>query len=139
LPPLLAGVAGGLLATWVTFVPCFLWIFLGAPYIERLRDNKALTGALSAITAAVVGVILNLAIWFAIHTIFRQTVPVRGYGFAFNLPTLASVDPWALLLSVAAVLAIFRFKAGLLQTLAASAAAGVALYLAGMTGHGIVQ
>jgi chromate transporter len=139
LPPLLAGVAGGLLATWVTFVPCFLWIFLGAPYIERLRDNKALTGALSAITAAVVGVILNLAIWFAIHTIFRQTVPVRGYGFAFDLPTLASVDPWALLLSAGAVLAIFRFKAGLLQTLAASAAAGVALYLAGLTGHGIVQ
>ena len=139
LPPLLAGVAGGLLATWVTFVPCFLWIFLGAPYIEQLRGNRALTGALSAITAAVVGVILNLAIWFAIHTIFRQTVPVRVYGFAFDLPTPASVDPWALLLCAGAVLAIFRFKAGLLQTLAASAAAGVALYLAGLTGHRIVQ
>jgi chromate transporter len=139
LPPLLAGAAGGLLATWVTFVPCFLWIFLGAPYIEQLRGNKALTGALSAITAAVVGVILNLAIWFAIHTIFRQTVPVRGFGFAFDLPHIGSLDPWALLLSIAAVLAIFRFKAGLLQTLAASAAAGVALYLVGLTSHGIVQ
>jgi hypothetical protein len=131
-PPLLAGVAGGLLTTWVTFVPCFLRIFLGAPYVERLRDNKALTGALSAITAAVVGVVLNLAVWFTIHTIFRQTVPVRGFGFAFDLPIAASVDPWALLLCAGAVLAIFRFKAGLSPTLAASAAAGVALYLAGL-------
>ncbi|WP_294538573.1 chromate efflux transporter [uncultured Rhodoblastus sp.] len=137
LPPLLAGAAGGLLATWVTFVPCFLWIFLGAPYIEQLRGNRALTGALSAITAAVVGVILNLAVWFAIHAIFRQTVFVRGFGFAFDLPRLASVDPWALTLCAGAILAIFRFKAGLLQTLAGSAAAGVALYLAGLTSHGI--
>jgi chromate transporter len=68
LPPLLAGTLGGLLATWATFVPCFLWIGLGAPFIERLRDNKPLGGALAGITAAVVGVILNLAIWFALHT-----------------------------------------------------------------------
>jgi chromate transport protein ChrA len=67
LPPLLAGTLGGLLATWVTFTPCFLWIFLGAPFVELLRGNRALTAALSAITAAVVGVILNLAIWFSIH------------------------------------------------------------------------
>ena len=79
LPPMLAGTLGGLLATWVTFAPCFLWIFLGAPFIEVLRGNKALNGALSAITAAVVGVILNLAVWFAIHTIFREVTPVRGY------------------------------------------------------------
>ena len=65
LSPMLAGTLGGLLATWVTFTPCFLWIFLGAPFIEQLRGNKALSAALSAITAAVVGVILNLAIWFA--------------------------------------------------------------------------
>nr|MCU0853703.1 chromate efflux transporter [Paracoccaceae bacterium] len=67
LSPLLAGTLGGLLTTWVTFMPCFLWIFLGAPYIERLRDNRALTAALTAVTAAVVGVILNLAVWFALH------------------------------------------------------------------------
>ena len=79
LPPMLAGTLGGLLATWVTFTPCFLWIFLGAPFIEVLRGNKALNGALSAITAAVVGVVLNLAIWFAIHTIFRETVPVQAF------------------------------------------------------------
>src|SRR5215212_8624772 len=71
LPPLLAGTLGGLLATWTTFVPCFLWIGLGAPFIERLRDNKPLSGALAGITAAVVGVILNLAIWFTLHTWFR--------------------------------------------------------------------
>ena len=77
---MLAGTLGGLLATWVTFAPCFLWIFLGAPFVEALRGNKALSGALSAITAAVVGVILNLAIWFAIHTVFREVTPVRGFG-----------------------------------------------------------
>src|SRR5437660_2280157 len=75
LPPMVAGTLGGLLTTWVTFVPCFLWIFMGAPYIEKLRGNTALNAALSAITAAVVGVILNLAIWFAIHTVFHETVP----------------------------------------------------------------
>ena len=132
MPPLLAGALGGLLATWVTFTPCFLWIFLGAPYIEQLRGNKALTGALSAITAAVVGVILNLAIWFAIHTIFLQTVPVRWLGFTFELPVPASINPWTLLLSISAVIAIFRFKAGLLQTFAASAAGGAALYAIGL-------
>ena len=131
LSPLLAGVAGGLLATWVTFAPCFLWIFLGAPFIERLRGNRALTGALSAITAAIVGVILNLAIWFAVHTIFAQTVPVTGFGLSFELPDLRSVNVWALALAVAAALAIFRFKAGLLQTLAGCAAAGAGLYAAG--------
>ena len=72
------GRAGGLLATWVTFVPCFLFIFLGAPFIEVLRGNRALQGRLSAITAAVVGVVLNLAIWFAIHTVFPETRPVQS-------------------------------------------------------------
>jgi chromate transporter len=131
LSPLMAGTLGGLLATWVTFVPCFLFIFLGAPFIEVLRGNQALHGALSAITAAVVGVVLNLAIWFAIHTVFRQTWPVRGVGLQFDAPVLASVDVWALLLSVAAVIAMFRFKVGMIPTLAACSAAGVALYLTG--------
>jgi len=130
--PLMAGTLGGLLATWVTFVPCFLFIFLGAPFIETLRGNRALHGALSAITAAVVGVVLNLAIWFAIHTIFRQTYPVRGFGFAFDAPVLASVDVSALLLSAAALVAMFRFKAGVIPTLTACSAAGVVLYLAGV-------
>src|SRR5215203_2054076 len=131
LGPLVAGTLGGLLATWVTFTPCFLWIFLGAPFIEVLRGNKALAGALSAITAAVVGVVLNLAIWFALHTVFREVTPVRGYGLNFEMPVLSSVHAWALLLSLAAILAIFRFKIGMIPTIAACSAGGLALYLAG--------
>lgn len=131
LSPMLAGTLGGLLTTWVTFTPCFLWIFLGAPFIERLRGNKALSGALSAVTAAVVGVILNLAVWFALHTWFREARPVRAMGLAFDAPVPASIDPWALALSIAAMIAIFRFKAGMIPTLLACAAAGVGLHLAG--------
>jgi chromate transporter len=132
LSPMLAGTLGGLLATWVTFTPCFLWIFLGAPFIEKLRGNKSLSAALSAITAAVVGVILNLALWFAIHTIFHEVRPVRGYGFGFDAPVPASVDPWALALAIAAAVAVFRFKIGMMPVLAASSLAGIALYLAGL-------
>ena len=125
---------GGLLATWVTFIPCFLWIFLGAPFIERLRGNQAVSGALSAITAAVVGVILNLAIWFAIHTIFREVRPFREGPISFDAPVISSVNIWALLLSIAAIVAVVRFKAALIPTLAVSSAAGVGLYLAGLIG-----
>lgn len=133
LHPLIAGTLGGLLANWVTFIPCFLWIFLGAPFIERLRGNAAIAGALSAITAAVVDVILNLAIWFAIHTIFRAAQPFRAGPLRFDMPVLSSVDLWAFLLSAAAILAMLRFKAGAIPTLAATSAAGVLLYLAGLT------
>lgn len=132
LSPMLAGTLGGLLATWVTFTPCFLWIFLGGPYIETMRGNKALAGALSAITAAVVGVILNLSIWFALHTIFRQTFPVQGFGLAFDAPALRSVDWPALALSIAAAIAIFRFNVGMLVVLAASCITGVLLRLTGV-------
>jgi chromate transporter len=131
LSPMLAGTLGGLLATWVTFTPCFLWIFLGAPFVETLRGNKALSAALSAITAAVVGVVLNLAIWFAIHTIFRQTIPVRAFPLSFDAPNPVSVDLWALLLSLAAAIAIFRFKVGMIPTLAACCLAGIGLYMVG--------
>jgi chromate transporter len=132
LSPMLAGTLGGLLATWVTFTPCFLWIFLGAPYIETLRGNKGLAGALGAITAAVVGVILNLSIWFALHTVFRQTSPVRSFGLSFDLPVWSSLDWPALLLAVAAAIAIFRFNMGMLTVLGGSCAAGVLLRLAGI-------
>jgi chromate transporter len=132
LPPMLAGTLGGLLATWTTFVPCFLWIGLDAPFIERLRSNKPLNGALAGITAAVVGVILNLAIWFALHTWFRETVPLQGYGFFFDAPVLASVNPWAVSLSIAALVAIFQFESGMIQTLAACSTAGILLYLSGL-------
>ncbi len=132
LSPMLAGTLGGLLATWVTFAPCFLWIFLGAPYIETLRGNRPLAGALSAITAAVVGVILNLSIWFALHTVFQQTQPVRGFGLAFEMPVLSSVDFPALALALLAAIATFRFQLSLLTVLTGSCAAGVALRLAGL-------
>jgi chromate transporter len=131
LPPLLAGTLGGLLATWVTFTPCFLWIFVGAPFIELARNNKMLNGALSAITAAVVGVVLNLAIWFALHAVFRELTPLRAYGLAFDFPRPASIDPWAFALSLAAIVAILRFKAGMIPTLAACTAAGMVLHLSG--------
>jgi chromate transporter len=128
LNPMVAGTLGGLLTTWVTFMPCFLWIFLGAPYIEAMRGNKALSGALTAITAAVVGVILNLAIWFALHTWFREAHPVHGLGFSFDAPVLSSLDPWALALSAAALVAIFRFKVGMIPTLLACSVTGIVLH-----------
>ncbi|MEA2889039.1 MAG: chromate transporter, partial [Bradyrhizobium sp.] len=131
LSPMLAGTLGGLLATWVTFTPCFLWIFLGAPFIETMRGNKGLAGALSTITAAVVGVILNLSIWFALHTVFRQTVPVRSFALSFDMPVWSSMDVAALALAIAAATAIFRFNVGMLTVLAGSCVAGVALRLIG--------
>jgi chromate transporter len=132
LSPMLAGTLGGLLATWVTFTPCFLWIFLGAPFIETLRGNKGLAGALTAITAAVVGVILNLSIWFALHTVFRETSPIRSFGLSFDMPVLSSVDVAALVLSIAAATAVFRFNMGMLTVLGGSCAAGVLMRLLGV-------
>lgn len=131
LSPLVAGTLGGLLATWVTFVPCFLWIFLGAPFIERLRGNAAVAGALSAITAAVVGVVLNLAVWFALHTLFRETTMVAAGPFRFDAPVLTSIDPAAFVLSLGAAYAIFMTRAGVITTLLATSAAGLALYALG--------
>ncbi|MBZ9708791.1 chromate efflux transporter [Mesorhizobium sp. ESP7-2] len=124
LAPLLGGSLGALLTLWVTFTPCFFWIFLGAPYIEALRGNKALSAALGAITAAVVGVILNLALWFAMHVIFHQ---VSKLGLGMNVPVPSSIDWRAALLSCAAMIAILKLKIGMLPTLAGSALAGVLL------------
>ena len=125
LNPLLAGTLGGLLTTWVTFVPCFLWIFLGAPFIEGLRGNKALSAALATVTAAIVGVILNLAIWFALHALFRETHRIAAGPLAFDAPVLSSLNLPALLLTAAAMVAMFRFRIGAMPVLAACALAGV--------------
>ena len=132
LPPLLAGTLGGLLTTWVTFLPCFLWIFLGAPFIERLRDNHALTAALTAVTAAVVGVILNLALWFGLHVLFDRLRPVAAMGLDLDLPVWRTLDPAALVLILAAMIAVFRLRAGTVPVLAGCALAGLALHLAGI-------
>jgi chromate transporter len=129
LSPALAGLTGGALAMWSTFVPPFIWIFLGGPYIEALIGNKSLNAALSAITAAVVGVILNLAVWFSLHTLFAQAVEVHGYGLRLGVPVLASLNLPALVLSLAAVVAMFRFKASMFVTLAGCSAAGIVYYL----------
>jgi chromate transporter len=132
LDPTIAGLVGGTLATWVTFVPCFLWIFLGAPYVEALRGNKALSGALSAITAAVVGVVLNLAVWFALHVVFRQVNEVAALGMSLKVPVLATINVPSLILTLASVAALFWFKLGMIKTLGGAAAIGIVLYIAGV-------
>ena len=130
LSPLVAATAAAAITTWVTFAPCFFFIFAGAPFIERLRGNHNLSAALSAITAAVVGVILNLAVWFAIHTLFRDVSAQYRGGFRFLTPRLASVDFAALALMVLGLLLIFRFRIGVLRTLAICAGLGLLLALA---------
>jgi chromate transporter len=124
LPPWLAGLIASLLTLWVTFAPCFLWIFLGAPYVERVRSNAALSGALAAITAAVVGVILNLALWFALHSIFSEVRPWSWGALTLPLPVAGSIDWLALALTAAAMVATLRFKTGMIATLVAAAILG---------------
>ena len=125
LDPLTAGVIGAALATWVTFVPCFLWIFLGAPYVERLRDNQSLSAALSGITAAVVGVVLNLAVWFGMHVVFRDVDAFEFGLVSVPLPSLSSTDFSALGLTVFAIWLTFGRHLGLFVTLGLTAAAGI--------------
>jgi chromate transporter len=127
--PLTAGIIGGLLATWVTFVPCFIWIFLGAPYVERLRGNVRLSAALATVTAAVVGVILNLALWFALHVLFAEIDEVHFGPMRLLLPDVTSLNPWAFLIAAAAMLAMLRFHVGIVLTLAGAALAGILLHL----------
>jgi chromate transporter len=125
LPPMLAGVIGSVVTTWVTFAPCFLWIFLGAPYIEYLRGRSMLNAALSTVTAAVVGVILNLSIWFALHTVFATVTETRAYGARLLVPDWSTVDLMAVIIAACALLAMLRFKVGMLATLGVSAAVGL--------------
>jgi len=133
LHPMLAGTLGGILTTWVTFVPCFLWIFLGAPYVESLRENKAWSAALATITAAVVGVVLNLAVWFALHVLFRELSEFHWLGVKIDVPVLTSINIASLLLTLAALVAVFRFKINMIAVLGTCAAIGIIYYLA--TGH----
>jgi chromate transporter len=128
LDPMIAGTLGGLIAMWSTFVPSFLWIFAGGPYVESLTGNKRLNSALSAVTAAVVGVILNLAVWLALHSLFGR----MAQSGLVRLPVLASVNWAALAIVLAATVAIFRFRLGVGVVLAASCVAGVVLHLLGL-------
>jgi len=124
LSPMVAGVIGSIVTTWVTFAPCFLWIFLGAPYIEHLRGNKNLDRALSAITAAVVGVILNLAAWFLLHTLFGKIVEVHRRGIRFLVPDVETLDPVSACIAIGAFAAMFFLRLGMIRTLAASVVVG---------------
>ena len=127
--PLVAGVLGAIVTLWVTFVPSFLWIFAGAPYAERLRSNRALAGALAAITAAVVGVIANLALWFALHVVFAKVERMEVGAFVLLVPDPGSLDFLALALSVAAALALIGGRLPVPLLLLACAAAGYGLGL----------
>ncbi len=126
LPPMLAGVLGSIVTVWVTFVPCFLWIFLGAPYIESLRGNRSLHSAMSTVTAAVVGVILNLSIWFGMNVVFRTIREEHVGPLRLFVPVPSSVDLAALTLAGLAMVAMFRFKLAVPKTLAVSALIGAA-------------
>jgi chromate transporter len=123
--PVLAGTLGAAVTVWATFSPCFLWIFLGAPYIERLRDNLSLNAALGTVTAAVVGVILNLAVTFAIAALFEDVVGGHLFIFTFPLPEPASVDGFAVALAAIAFVGLWRYRWNVLWVVGGSAAAGL--------------
>ena len=125
LEPLYAGILGSILTTWMTFAPCFFFIFLGAPFIEHLRGNRSLTAALSAITAAVVGVILNLAVWFGVHTVFSTVTDARFGGLRLLIPEWETFNLVVLLIAAGAFVALFRFKTGMIPTLMVSAGVGL--------------
>lgn len=129
LDPWVAGVLASLLVTWVTFVPCFLFIFLGAPHVEGLRHNTALSAALTGITASVVGVIANLAVFFAVNTLFDQVDRIEVGPINMQIPELDSFDPLAAAVTALAFLLLFRFRWSVLRTLGSCTAVGAALHL----------
>jgi chromate transporter len=126
LNPLVAAMLASVLVTWVTFTPCFLWIFLGAPFVEQLRNARALNVALASITAAVVGVVLNLAVWFSIHVLFAEVGEERIARVRLLTPEIDTLEPAALAIGVASLVAVFRFHVGMLPVLGAAALAGIA-------------
>lgn len=122
--PTMGGVLGALMTLWVTFAPSFLWIFAGAPHLDRIQANPKLAGALSAITAAVVGVIANLALWFALQVLFDQRVRINIAWMELDLPQLSSLNSAALVLTALAFIGLFRLKIGLLVLIFSAACAG---------------
>jgi chromate transporter len=123
--PILSGMIGSVITVWATFAPCFLFIFVGAPFIESLRQNKTLSTTLSAITAAVVGVILNLSIWFALHVIFDVVNEVQVSWLHLSIPEWSTLNIPALILSVLAFVLIFRLHWGMFKTLGVCAGLGL--------------
>lgn len=126
-PPMIGGALVALMTLWCTFVPSFMWIFALAPQLDRLTRQPRLQGALAGVTAAVVGVVLNLSVWFALHVLFRHVETVSAGPFRLAVPEWTSLDMAAALMMLAAALALLRFKAGMLVTLGAGAAVGLGL------------
>jgi chromate transporter len=132
LDPWAAAVVASLLVTWVTFVPSFMFVLLGAPYMERLRGNRSLSAALTGITAAVVGVIANLGVYFAVHTLFRRNHPVGQGVLVLELPDLSTLRPVGLAIAVVAAVLIFGLRWSVLRTLGVCALLGLAAGLIGL-------
>ena len=126
LNPIAAATLAAMLTTWVTFIPSFLWIFAGAPFMERMRGNAALSGAMAAITAAVVGVILNLAVWFGLHVLFREVATLTLGPLRWDVPVLDTIDGPSLILTLLAAVALFRLQQSVITVLLASAVLGIA-------------
>ncbi len=129
LHPMIAGALGATITTWATFVPCYLWVLVGGPYVETLRGNKSLHAAMSSITAAIVGVVLNLAVWFALHTVFASLRDVHIPGVHLQIPVWSSINIPSIFIAVFAVLAIFRFKLSVIKTIGCSAILGIGYHL----------
>jgi chromate transporter len=123
---------GALLTTWVTFVPAMLLVFLGAPYVERLRSNRAVASALAGVTAAVVGVIANLALFFALHTLFDDVVRHDVGPLHVDVPDLTTLRPLAVVVAVLAAVLLFRTRWSVLRTLGVCALVGLAAALLGV-------
>jgi chromate transporter len=131
-PGVVAGLLGLSVAAWATFVPSFGFVLIGAPSVERLRHNQRVAGALAAVTAAVVGVIADLAIWFSLSVLFGE-VPTRDWGpVSVNVPVWSQLDGWALALTVLSLVLVFGVRWGLLRTLSVAAAAGLVLWAVGL-------
>ncbi len=128
LDPSTAGIVGSIVTTWVTFAPCFLFIFVGAPFVEYLRGNRALNAALRGITAAVVGVVLNLAVWFSLHTLFGELRSLEFGAAELSIPVPTTLDWRAAVIAMGAMVAMFRYKAGMIATLGGAALVGVIMH-----------
>ena len=124
-PSLWLASIGALLTTWVTFLPCFLWIFAGAPYVEKLREHKALAQALAGITAVVVGVIANLALWFALNFLFASTVQINNAYIDMQLPVVSTINIPNLVLSAIAFVLLFVLRLNMLAMLGTCALLGM--------------
>jgi chromate transporter len=130
-PPLLMGIIGAAITLWATFAPCFLWIFAGAPYVERLNRAPRLKGALSGVTAAVVGVILNLTVWFGLHVFFGTVTKATVGPLTLWLPEIATLDLLTVALAIVAALALLRFHVGLAWVLTLSGGLALGWHLLG--------